>query len=498
MRIYLSLIITAILLSFSTAYFALNLQKDHFASPEEIQSIQRIATEFSKTHTPDIELDLSSMYPTYGYFQLLEPQTLPINETKHFSKKCGAGFERMSKSQFAKVDVWESFRCRENLVLPEHFFEQTPFIHESGESYAYLAFTSGNPLFTDISWIKKHLNFFHVSELHTLPIEALEERFKILASLEREQLDGLTKGQQSLLTAEFYLTKKDQKMGLLYHVYPRMELEKFLATKPFYAMIKKPGENCFYLEGSVCWQKDSNNLLQMLRPSSIIIFGSSVLILVLVSFNLYSKIRLQNLEEERKRHALRVLTHELRTPIANLMLQIERVNQQSDEIAPGILEEFLKMEGEVYRLKRLAEKSSSYLNSNNEKGLINFDLKTIPSLNELVLHVLDDYPDHQIVFSPLTPDTAIELDPYWFNMCLKNLIENAINHGAKPISVKAHTQDNKVHLTVTDKGTFDSDKKTSGLGLGLSLVEKIIKEMKGELVIAKNPTSITLVLRKSS
>lgn len=498
MRIYLSLIITAILLSFSTAYFALNLQKEHTASPRQIKKIEKIQKELLQTHAPLIELDLSSMYPTHSYFQLLEPIAGPMTETKHFTKKCGNSFERMSKSNFEKVELWEAFRCRENLTLPDHFFEIAPFIHETGNSYAYLAYSSGNPTFNDISWIKKHLNFFHISELHFLPPEALEETFKILATLESDQLDNLTKGQKTLLTPEFFLIKKEQKMGLLYQVYPRLELEKFLSSKPYYAVIPKPGENCFYLEGSVCWQKGSNNLLQMLRPSSIIIFGTSVLILVLVSMSLYSRIRLQGLEEERKRHALRVLTHELRTPIANLMLQTERVNQQSDLMPPALQEEFLKMEGEVYRLKRLAEKSSSYLNSNNEKGLINFDLKKIPSINDLVAHVLDDYPDHEIAYRPLIPDMSVELDPYWYNMCLKNLIENALNHGVKPIVIEGHLQNQHIRLDVIDQGNFDSKRKSSGLGLGLSIVGKIMTEMNGKLLIAKNPTTISLLIRKSS
>lgn len=46
MRIYLSLIVTAILLSFSTAYFALNLQKEHLATAEEIQEIRELEAEF--------------------------------------------------------------------------------------------------------------------------------------------------------------------------------------------------------------------------------------------------------------------------------------------------------------------------------------------------------------------------------------------------------------------------------------------------------------------
>lgn len=73
MRVYLSLIVTAILLSFSTAYFALNLQKERLATPEEIQQIRDLESEFQNKSVSLMELDLSSMYPTRDYFQLIQP-----------------------------------------------------------------------------------------------------------------------------------------------------------------------------------------------------------------------------------------------------------------------------------------------------------------------------------------------------------------------------------------------------------------------------------------
>lgn len=48
MRIYLSLILTAIALSFVTAYLALNLQKDNFATSEDIQKMKAVEVEFKK------------------------------------------------------------------------------------------------------------------------------------------------------------------------------------------------------------------------------------------------------------------------------------------------------------------------------------------------------------------------------------------------------------------------------------------------------------------
>lgn len=506
MRIYLSLILTAIALSFVTAYLALNLQKDNFATSEDIQKMKAIEVEFQEKNRPIMEFDLSSMYPTRDYFQLIQPILPTFNEASRFSKRCGRS-GRMTKNLTNKVEIWESFRCLESLKLPESFFERSPFIHESGVSYAYLAVSSGRMPFNDPSWIKKHLNYFHLSELALLPFDSLDENFRILSIINPDHFDGIINGDASILTEEYYLVRKNQNGGLLYSVYSRLDFDKFLNKKDYYAKSLQNGESCFYSEGSICWQKDSNNLLQMLRPSSIIIFGASVLILLLVLLSLYSRIRLQSKDEERKRYALRVLTHELRTPIANLLLQIEAINKQSDSIDASLLEELLKMEGEVYRLKRLAEKSSSYLSSQSEKELINFEYREFPSVNELISEVLEDYKKDDLVFHPLQKDEPISLDRYWFHICIKNLIENALNHGALPVTVKLRRDGSYLCIDVSDTGkalysNLDEminmkDKKThsAGLGMGLGIVQRIIKEMKGKLIFNPSPKTFSLYIR---
>lgn len=493
MRIYLSLILTAILLSFLTAYFALNLQREQFAEPHDIAKIKRIKLKFQASVSPLMELDLSAMYPTRGYFQLIQSIPSPFSQAPRFSKRCGQRTHRMTKSLTEKIELWESFRCQEITALPENFFEYPPFIHESGESYAYLAYTSGLETFNDSNWIKKNLNFFHISELRLLPPESLDERFKVLAALTGEHFEEIINGHTALLTNNYYLLKKKQNTGHSYSVYHRGDFERFLSKYSYYPKEFKLGEDCFFYEGGVCWQRNAMNLLQKLRPSSTIIFATSVLILILVSLSLYSRIKMQTREEERKRHALRVLTHELRTPVANLLLQIEGINKKSHDRDPILQEELLRMEGEIYRLKRLAEKSSNYLNSAQDKGLITFDLKEVPSFNGLMNSLLEDH--EGIQFKALGQDQKITIDVYWFSICLKNLVENAIHHGAPPIVVKCSSEGSYLRIDVIDQGTVKAHSESAGLGMGLSIVENIIEEMKGKLTRGTSPTRFSLYLK---
>lgn len=498
MKIYLSLIFTAIILSFSTAYLALNLEKDFTAGKKEVQEIRALVSQFKATSKSVFDLDLQSMYPMREDLVLFRSFEKSLHKPPVQTEICNQKRLPLRTDLNDKFALWEAYRCGDIKSLPERFFELAPFMHPEGTSYAMLAWQMGHSTFTDLNWIQGHLKFFHLRELKELPVASFDERFSLLSKLTEEESELLLKGEELILVSTYLLIKDQKSNGLFYQVYNLKDFESFLQSSSYSAGAIVLGKKCFYQLGTVCFQKNTLNLLQLVRPSSIVIFTASILILLLVLLSLYSRIKGQSREEERKRHALRVLTHELRTPVANLMLLIESLNKRSDEIPPSVLEEFLRIEGEVYRLKRLAEKSSSYLHSSNEDELINFEPKTIHSFNEFLESFLESYTTAQIEFHPFAVDPKIELDAYWFGICFKNLIENAIAHGARPVTVTCLEKRDFFQIQVKDAGTFkDSNSTTRGLGLGLELVQKIMKEMKGELLKETNPTRMSLLIRKT-
>lgn len=508
---YVLLIFTAILLSFSTAYYAINLSNKSSASISEIEEIQKYKKEFYKIGHPILEIDLSSMYPSRRFSQLLQPQNVFAREPKtvktYFSKSCSNALERMSKLYFDKSETWEDFRCNRITRLPPGFFENTPLVHESGVSYAFLAFLSGREPFFTHEWVRNNLNLFHMYELEELPPKSLEGNFKILSQLNKNELEALVKGSTYILTADYLLIRNRKSYNVTYKIYTKLEFENYLKEKVFYLRPYEDGAQCFYREDHFCWEKDDRTLAQIFMQSSIIVFGGSVVVLLLIAVILYRKIKQQGFEEERKKHALRVLTHELRTPIANLLLQVEQINKQSDVIPAGVLEEFLKMEGEVYRLKRLAEKSTSYLQTNDGKSLLAISLQEVPSVNELIIDMIHDYTEKGVGFVTSPVDGPFKMDVYWYGICVKNLLENALHHGKSPVIVKWILNNDELTLTVTDAGVcpyknldqiLNSDrtgKNSRGLGLGMSIVQKIMQEMDGKLTYQQTPTTFSLFLR---
>lgn len=514
MRIYFLLILTAISLSFSTAYFALNLEKNNVASEKdslEIKALQKAFVNFTKV---EILLDLSSMYPTRDFFQLLNPISIYSNNDRgsmgiNVSSPCHKNAERMSRLAFDKNQIWEDFRCLRLPVLPANFFESPPLIHDNGGSFAYLAFLLGREPFNSLEWVRSNIHFFHVSELKLLAPGNVEGPFRVLALLSKNNFEEILRGEKHLLTKDFYLVKNDSAREIKYSVYRKNLFDEFFSDKSYYVKAARAGEPCFFKDGGLCFEKVSLDIWQIFKRSSIMIFLTSVLVLFLIAIILFKKIGQQKHEEERKKHALRVLTHELRTPVSNLLLQVEMINKQSDIIPPQLLEDFLKIESEVYRLKRLAEKSSSYLQTHEGRSLFALESNTVSSINELVTEMLDHYSGkYKIELIPLVKDQEIRVDVYWLSICLKNLVENAFLHGSPPVTVKISDEKEFLRIDVINSGDcpFSSleemikservGKSGSGLGVGLSIVERIMREMKGKLTFSNHPTVFSLYLRK--
>ena len=220
----------------------------------------------------------------------------------------------------------------------------------------------------------------------------------------------------------------------------------------------------------------------------------------------FSRLKRKKLEEERKKHALRVLTHELRTPIASLLVHGHNIQKFYDKIPREVQENLAQIEGQIYRLKHLAEKSQGYLQTEDQK-LIHLQKREIPSLNEFLEDIVHEYNNPALSFTK-NEDTAIETDPYWLKLCLTNLIENALRYGKPPIVVKLSIQKNKIQIDIIDQGLINyhsikdllKAKHTDsiGLGMGLTIVDKTIGEMKGKLLLTPNPTTFSLILNKNN
>jgi signal transduction histidine kinase len=172
-------------------------------------------------------------------------------------------------------------------------------------------------------------------------------------------------------------------------------------------------------------------------------------------------------------------------------------------------EEYLRLSSAVHRLQRLTEMSRNYLRVGPRKSLIHLESKHINSLNIYFEQMLDDYLD-QVELNLLAEDRSFDLDEYWIGICCKNLVENALAHGVKPIRVGINVQADFLQFTVEDQGSlitndlklltepFFKGKRSDGSGLGLNIVYTVIKSMGGEMELKTNPTRFILKIRNQA
>lgn len=522
MKQYVLLIITAISMAFITGYFALMLKGSFVSTPEDAALINQIKRDFQSEVSPVAIVNFSSLYHSKEHLHLLDPVYLMpspgSDRAIRYSTEEGC-FKNLSnlvnRNGFEKVWVWEEFRCGRRDYLPENFFENPPFIHPSGKSYALLAFETERPAFRHRTWVVKNLPYFHILEYDSLKQEFgnLGGVFDYLVDLDRVSLRDITSGEGTILTEDYLLARLNYPAVFSiteYRFYAREDLEVYLEETPYHIVNYRPGRTCFYRDGPICWNYNVDHVFRLANNSTIAIFIGLLIIVVFVVRLLLDKIRQQRHEDERRRLALQVLTHEFRTPVTSLLLEAEGLGQKMDELDEDVQESFLRMSSEIYRLQRLTETSRNYLQADKKKSLIQLNLEQVESFNDWLEDFLSYYTDEeqtQVYVRYLKEDRALSFDPYWLRICLKNLIENALTHGKPPVVITVTSFDQKVEIEVKDEGycqfedfkqitsEFVKGSSSSGTGLGLNIVDKVMREMNGGLKFDIRPTRFTLVLR---
>lgn len=519
MKLYITLIVTALAMAFVTGHYSLMMGGQNFVAGEDQQAIDLIRSQFQRDVPPRLTFNLNATYYTKEHFQLLAPLYSlggPLrDEDKDVFATSGKCFEQLSKllntQNYEKVWIWEEFRCGQRVFLPENFFSKPPFLHPSGRSYAYLAYLTGQPHFRTVYWINSNLAHFHVGELELIKksLPELYPPFNVLESLNSEEVSSLAKGKTFIITKHFVLSRANFNSvysALEYRLYERRDFERYLRLTAYNIVNYRPGGLCLVQDDNICWTYSGQHLFDMANNSGIFFFYSSLLFIALVIGLLLNKIKTQKNEDQRKRLALQVLTHEFRTPVASMLVLSESLGQKYDQFDSDTQDLVLRLAGEIHRLNRLVQTTRNYLRIKQGPGLVDPKWTKIPSINEFIGHLLEEF-DDQVKLHPLEKDNCFVLDSYWLGICLKNIIENAFSHGAPPVEVFLHLEGQTLDVMVQDAGKvefaglevmsaeFIRGQGSSGTGLGLNIVRKVLKGLGGDLIFSSNPTRFTLRLK---
>ena len=182
------------------------------------------------------------------------------------------------------------------------------------------------------------------------------------------------------------------------------------------------------------------------------------------------------------------ISHDLRTPLTRLKLQLALLKQQ--DVAKKMGEDIEEM---TRMLNEYLEFSKHQKNEETETANLNYIIKDI----------VNKYEDKEI-YLKLEEISEISIRPNLIRRCLSNLIDNSLSYGKKAEIVTKKTTNNIIILVDDDgpgipkneyqnvmKPFYRIDKSRglnkSGVGLGLSIANDIIRSHGGTISLEKSP-----------
>jgi two-component system OmpR family sensor kinase len=188
--------------------------------------------------------------------------------------------------------------------------------------------------------------------------------------------------------------------------------------------------------------------------------------------------------------------HELRTPIAGALAQTQRLIA---EAPPTLLPRIRQIERSLIHLARLAEKLLQLARAEAGIGVAD-DVTDLMPVLRIVVHDMKRSPVGvgRIVIRATSEGVRIErpVSPDAFGIVIRNLVENALIHSPKESLVTINIDERGVICFTNDGPTIDRQgleeltarfargaTQASGSGLGLSIVQRLVKQMNGTLVL---------------
>ncbi|MBF0297338.1 MAG: HAMP domain-containing histidine kinase [Oligoflexia bacterium] len=524
MRIHLFLIAIIIVMAFILGRWSyLFKDQDFYNNQEKEVSVEETIFKMVASVKANGIIDIFKIYDNFEKRKLLNPELYSSSSLSQNNKiNCQQKQKEKYKNFldiYRKDELWQQFECSLIDELPDMFFEYPPYIHPSGKSYVYLYYKM-KKVKLNRDWIERNLNLFHILELNEIKNEKKVSKSKLLdifGSFNLARLQYLVNADVLILLDDYLLVKKfDSLVDGRYYIYDLNEVQKFLDSSQFIMIEKRQDQNqkkCLYEMGNSCWRYSVGYLFQMVGSFSIYLFVTSIVLLILVVMVLIKNILKERKSEDQRRHSLQILTHEFRTPVAAMLLGIEKIQQNFNHIGLPLQDIALRLSNDVYRLQRLVEKSSSYLNLSS-KNVFKFQLKKIDSINVFLSEIIDHYflnkiEEGQLKIVLLKEDSFFYFDQHWIGICLKNLIENSFAHGLSPVTFSLFfSKNNELLIEVADEGScsfktieqmcgdFVKSSKSKGMGLGLKIVKKIVEDLDGQLSFLPTPTRFQIKLSR--
>ncbi len=214
---------------------------------------------------------------------------------------------------------------------------------------------------------------------------------------------------------------------------------------------------------------------------------------------------------ERKSQFVSSVTHELKTPLTNIRMYIEMLEQgiaatpEREQEYLGILgSESTRLAGLINNVLELAKLEKKQRHFHMQKGRLDDVLKEVKTI---MAQKLKQDGFSLVINAPEVPEFNYDRDV--LIQILMNLIENSVKFGRRApmrqITISVESLNNRIRIAVSDTGPgiprnalrkiFDDfyrvendlTRTTGGTGIGLALVKKFVTAMGGKVEASNNP-----------
>ncbi len=197
------------------------------------------------------------------------------------------------------------------------------------------------------------------------------------------------------------------------------------------------------------------------------------------------------------------VAHELRTPITLISSHAQRLQGQalppSEQRSAALISTEAKRMADLLRVLRDLARSDS--------GRLALHCQRLDPEEQLLLiyESLSTFAGARLLIPQPSPAalSALWADPVCLQECMQELIRNALLYSSGTVRLKAVKQDDRLILHVLDQGPGIEESErswvlqrfrrgtssagTRGTGIGLALVDELMRAMDGELLIGDNP-----------
>lgn len=201
-------------------------------------------------------------------------------------------------------------------------------------------------------------------------------------------------------------------------------------------------------------------------------------------------------KEEAWREMAKQVAHEVKNPLTPMKLTIQNFDRKFDPNDPNIREKVKKLSktiaDQIDLVAMVANAFSQFAQlpeKNNETFNLNREIKNIISI----------FSDERIYFHANKANIMITMDKIYLSRIITNLVTNARQAAQDDrdnrINVDVEQRQKRIIITIEDNGTgipeelydriFEPNftSKSSGTGLGLTMVRKMVEDYKGEISV---------------